>query len=311
MHTTTRPHPAGQVVLDAVDGAERRPSWLPHDRYPFTLRAVGADEDLVAYTDSGRGPTLLFVHVGMWSFVWRDLIADLSATHRCVALDAPATGLSGGHPRTRATIECAAAAVTRVVEALDLSGVTLVVHDLGGPTALLAARRWPSRITGLVVVNSFGWRPSGLPFRGMLALMGSAAVRGLDVATGVLPRLSSGRFGVGRQMDRADRRIFRRGVGRRGRSSFHRYLRDARRIDAGPIESGLAALRDRPLLTIFGARNDPLGFQPRWAERCPDIRQVEVPNAFHFPMCDAPDLVASTIRGWHARVAAPGTAEPG
>lgn len=50
-----------------------------------------------------------------------------------------------------------------------------------------------------------------------------------------------------------------------------------------------------PLLTVFGERNDPLGFQPRWAERFAEITQFEVPNSNHFPMCDDPKLVARAI----------------
>src|SRR5215471_1540469 len=57
--------------------------------------------------------------------------------------------------------------------------------------------------------------------------------------------------------------------------------------------------RSLPLLTIFGKRNDPLGFQPRWKQLFPEAQQVVVPKGNHFPMCDAPDLVANRIRSWH------------
>lgn len=280
-----------------------RPAWLTEDRYPFQIRHLGTGQDQVAYTDAGSGPTLLFVHIGTWSFVWRDLITRLHDTHRCVTIDAPATGFSGGHPPRHATIEHAAAAITRVVEALDLHDLVLVLHDLGGPATLLAARGWPDRVRGLVAVNTFGWRPTGPLFRGMLAVMGSAPMRGLDVATGFLPWMTSGRFGVGLHLQRADRRAFRRGMGRRGRASFHRYMRDTRHADFATIEASLDVLSTLPMLTIFGSRSDPLSFQPTWAERCPLIRQVEVPKGNHFPMCDAPDLVATAIRTWHAETA--------
>jgi haloalkane dehalogenase len=51
-----------------------------------------------------------------------------------------------------------------------------------------------------------------------------------------------------------------------------------------------------PLLTIFGERNDPLGFQPRWKKLFPDAHQIVVSKGNHFPMCDDPDLVAASIR---------------
>ncbi len=283
---------------DAAKVASGRPDWLPRERYPFEVRYLGHGAETVAYLDEGTGPVLLLVHVGLWSFVWRDLIVDLRDTHRCIAVDPPATGLSGG-AAVDATLANAADAVHRVVERLDLDDITLVVHDLGGPAALLAARHWPDRVVGIAAVNTFGWRPDGVTFRGMLAVMGSAPMRWLDVATGFLPRLTAGRFGVGRHLTRPDRGLFRRGVGRRGRSSFPRYMASVRRVDFGPIESSLDRLATRPTLTIFGERNDPLGFQPLWAQRCATLRQVQVSKAHHFPMCDRPDLVATAIRTWH------------
>jgi pimeloyl-ACP methyl ester carboxylesterase len=64
-----------------------------------------------------------------------------------------------------------------------------------------------------------------------------------------------------------------------------------------------AALRgpmaNRPLLTIFGQYNDPLKLQPRWKALFPAVQQQIVPKGNHFPMCDAPELVARWIRQWH------------
>jgi haloalkane dehalogenase len=274
---------------------------LPHARTADPT-FVGQAHERTAYLDVGSGPPVLLVHVGWWSYVWGDLIDQLSPTFRCVAPDAPATGRSGGNPREDATLPTAARRLTLLVEALDLRDITLVFHDLGGPAAILAAGGWADRVRGLVAVNTFAWRPSGVVFRGMLATMGSAPVRALDVATGALPRLSSTSLGVGRHLDRSARRGFRSGLDRRGRSSFHRYMADARGEEIwADVERALGRLRDRPLTTVFGERNDPLRFQPRWKERFPDARQVVVPRGYHFPMCDDPVLVADAVRSNHRR----------
>ncbi len=63
--------------------------------------------------------------------------------------------------------------------------------------------------------------------------------------------------------------------------------------------------RDLRLLTIFGERNDPLRFQPRWKALFPGAPQVVVPRGNHYPMCDDPDLVAGAIRSWHRERVAP------
>jgi haloalkane dehalogenase len=157
-------------------------------------------------------------------------------------------------------------------------------------------------------MNAFAWKPEGTAFRAMLAVMGSGLVRETDVLTNFIPRLSATSFGVGRHLDARSRQAFRNGMGAQARRAFHNYLADARHCDnsydqiarafAGPFS-------DLPLLTIFGERNDPFGFQTRWKALFPGARQIVVAKGNHFPMCDAPDFVAAEIRSWHRDYVAP------
>jgi pimeloyl-ACP methyl ester carboxylesterase len=106
-------------------------------------------------------------------------------------------------------------------------------------------------------------------------------------------------------MDESGRKTFYAGVGRQGVWAFHGYLRSARKSDAiyEQLDQALSGPFDRlALLTIFGERNDPLGFQPRWKQLFPDARQVVVSKGNHFPMCDDPDLVAASIVSSRVRV---------
>lgn len=279
-----------QTVPDPVI---ERPDWLTEDQWPYEIHSLVMANQTIAYPDTGGDRTVLLVHTGMWSFLWRDLIATLNPRWRCVTLDAPGTGLSRGP--SRVNLEFAADAVTALVQHLDLRDFVLVVHDLGGPTALHAASSWTERISGFAAVNSFGWRPTGITFRAMLALMGSAPVRESDVLTGWLPRLSSTRLGVGRHWDSTTRRTFRRGMDHRGRRSFHNYLRAARHHDYNQVEQTIARLSEIPALSAFGEKNDPLDFQPKWKQRFTDIEQLQIPAGNHFPMCDDAPLLASTI----------------
>ena len=285
-----------------------RPAWLSGRVWPFQTFGLKVDGATVAVTDVGQGPVLLFVHTGMWSFIWREVITRLLNDFRCVAFDAPGTGQSERVPASELSLERASRAAAAVIEGLDLTDLTLVFHDLGGPAAIAGACRTPQRLRALVAVNTFAWKPSGAMFRGMLALMGSAPMREFDVLTGFLARVSASSFGVGRHLDGESRAAFRAGIGRDGLRAFHHYLRDARVSDSiyERIGSALAGpLRALPLLTIFGARNDPMGFQRRWKQMFPDARQMVVPKGNHFPMCDAPDLVAATIRAWYRERVAP------
>jgi len=286
-----------EIVMQTLSIVDR-PVWLPSSAWPWPTYALRHDTGRIAVTDIGRGPVVLFVHVGSWSFVWRDVLARLQSDFRCVALDAPGCGLSA-RSGPAPTLAQAGDAVAAVIDALELSDVTLVAHDLGGPAGFLAASRRANRIAALAAVNCFAWRPTGPAFRGMLAAMGSGAVRELDAATAVLPRITSTAFGVGRHWSRSDRAVFRAGIDKSARRAWHGYFRDARKSDEvyHEIDAGIRGpLADRRLLTIFGQYNDPLHFQPRWKARFPTAQQVTVRHGNHFPMCDDPDLVASAVK---------------
>jgi pimeloyl-ACP methyl ester carboxylesterase len=263
-----------------------RPNWLPSSAWPWQPYTLSHAGGRIAVTDTGHGPTLLFVHVGSWSFVWRDVLLRLQNDFRCVTVDAPGCGLSDRSPTP------------------TLAQVTLVAHDLGGPAGFFAAARRPDRFAALAAVNCFAWTPTGPAFRGMLAAMGSAPVRELDMATNVLGRVTSSSFGVGRHWSRGDRAVFRAGIDAPARRAWHAYFRDARgaQILYGEVDAALrGTLANRPLLTIFGQFNDPLRFQPRWRALFPDARQLKVRRGNHFPMCDDPELVASALAAFVER----------
>jgi pimeloyl-ACP methyl ester carboxylesterase len=285
-----------------------RPAWLPEDVWPFETRHLTVDGAAIAVTDVGEGPALLFVHTGFWSFIWRDVMTRLAPEFRCITLDAPGTGLSARVPSQAITLQNSSRAIAAVIEALDLRDLALVIHDLGGPAGLAAISRCPDRVRGIAALNTFGWKPSGALFRGLLALMGSGLMREFDALTQFLPRVTSTAFGAARRMDPASRRAFRAGIGRQGLRSFHYYLRSARKSDElyHQIESALTGLlRPLPLLTIFGEYNDPLKFQPQWKALFPAAIQIIVPRGNHFPMCDDPELIANTIRSWHREFVQP------
>jgi pimeloyl-ACP methyl ester carboxylesterase len=276
------------------------PSWLPKEVWPLDARALDLDAGSIAVSEVGKGPTLLF-YTGVGSFIWRDVVLPLSDTFHCVIVDPPGIGLSGRTTRAAATLANSARAVGAVVRALDLRDITLVVHDSAGPPAIASLSRTPERVRGIVGVNTFGWKPSGRAFRGMLALMGSSVMRRIDLSTGLLSRITSTSFGVGRHLDARSRHAYREGLAL-SMGAFHDYLRDARFSDAiyDEVTRALTGpFRSLPLLTIFGERNDPLGFQPQWKRLFPSAQQNVIPKGNHFPMCDDPAGVGDQIRAWH------------
>src|SRR5262245_54348325 len=75
-----------------------RPVWLSERVWPYQTSSLEVDEAKIAVTDVGQGPAILFVHTGLWSFIWREVISRLAADFRCVCFDAPGTGQSDRLP---------------------------------------------------------------------------------------------------------------------------------------------------------------------------------------------------------------------
>lgn len=281
-----------------------RPRWLSSDEYPFTIHHLDLTDGPVAYVDEGDGPTLLFVHAGMWSFVFRDVITRLRPHFRCVTLDFPGFGLSPAGTRAL-RLGGLADALTEFVTTLDLRDVTIVAHDLGGPVALTMAAQHRHRIAGLVLANTFAWTPDRRALRLMLRLVGSRPMQAVGGATNLVPRLTSTAYGVGRHLSPAGRRVFMgpfadRRVTRRFHTLMGSVLEEQGLTDR-VARAAHTVLNDLPVLTIFGEHNDPFGFQERHAATFPDHTGVVVAGGNHFPMTDDPDLFADSVRRWHAR----------
>ena len=275
-----------------------RPDWLPETVWPFPLHELDVAGARTVYTDTGGDdPVIVFVHVGLWSLLWKGLIQELASTHRCITLDGPGSGLSNAAPASLAT---ASAAIGELVEQLDLRDVTLVVHDTGGWATMAAVGSRPGlaeRVCRLVAINTFGWRPRGI-LRLALLIMGSILIREIMAWTGFLAWASATRFGVGRHFDKATKKAWRQCLRDRSRRRFvHRMFTDAARDQtvARGAELGLAAIADRPTLTVFGQFGDYFRFRRGWRRIRPDVNELTVPRGLHFPQCDDPALVARAI----------------
>src|SRR5438034_9198749 len=92
-----------------------RPAWLSEQVWPFGTCRLDVDGSMLAVTDVGEGPVLLFVHTGFWSFIWRDVITRLAPDFRCICFDAPGTGQSSRVAPGVVTVENAARAAAQVI----------------------------------------------------------------------------------------------------------------------------------------------------------------------------------------------------
>ena len=112
----------------------------------------------LAHVDEGEGSPVLLLHgEPTWSYLYRKVIGRLlEAGHRCIVPDLPGFGRSDkpvdddwysydNHTR----------AISSLLEELDLSDVTMVVQDWGGPIGLrVATLEQPERVARLVAMDT-------------------------------------------------------------------------------------------------------------------------------------------------------------
>jgi len=276
--------------------------------FPFEPRYVESGDVRLHYVDEGPpdAPTLLFVHGNpTWSYMWRRPIAALAEQgRRCVAFDHMGFGRSDKPPHlARYSLEAHVGHARTLVEKLELTDVTLVAHDWGGPVGLGAMLDHADRLTSAVLINTWAWElPSFVPpfireFRTeglgeILVLAGNLFVE--SIPGGMASRDTDP------VMMEAYRAPFPDYWSRVGMLAFQRDIpfteRDRSAALMGSIHERLEQV-DIPVTLVWGMRN-PV-FQPvfmdQWRELFPDARVVELEDAAHFVPEDRPDAVIDVL----------------
>jgi pimeloyl-ACP methyl ester carboxylesterase len=279
--------------------------------FPYVPRYLNTGDVRLHYVDEGpsEAQPLLFVHGNpTWSYLWRRPLSELPAQgRRCVAFDHMGFGRSDKPPQLSAySLERHIENAIALIDALDLSDVTLVGHDWGGPIGLGALLERRDRLRALVLMNTWAWElPSFLPpflreFRTeglgeILALGGNLFVESIP---GGMRRRDADPL-----MMEAYRAPFPDYWSRAGTLAFQREIPLTERDRSAPL---MASIHERlpdlalPVLLVWGMR-DPV-FQPvfleQWRELFPEAETVELDDASHFLVEDSPDAVIDAIEGF-------------
>lgn len=277
--------------------------------YPFTSHYLDLDGVRMHYVDEGPrdAPPVVLLHGNpTWSFHYRDLIRALRRDLRVVAPDHVGCGLSDKPQRYPYTLATHVANIERLVDHLDLRGVTLGVHDWGGAIGMGWATRHPDRAARFIVFNSAAFfcrlaplriRACGWRFVGPLIVQGLNGFLRASFRMAVVHRERfTSRVRAGYTLPYADWP---------SRTAILRFIRDIPRdasvlshAELARIEAGLARLADRPMLICWGARdfcfNDPV--LAGWIRRFPDARFHRWEDAGHYVLEDAIERIIPLVR---------------
>jgi haloalkane dehalogenase len=132
--------------------------------FPFAPRFSDAPGFQMHYVDEGpeNGAIVLCLHgEPSWGYLFRHLIGALRETHRVIVPDHMGFGRSETPQQRSYWLQDHIDNLEHFVRALDLTDITLVMHDFGGPVGMGLAVRQPNRIRRIISTN--GPTPFGQP----------------------------------------------------------------------------------------------------------------------------------------------------
>ena len=286
-------------MTDVFRTPDERFAGLPD--FPFVPCYLEQDGLRMHYLDEGHGDPVLCLHgEPTWSFLYRKMVPVLAAAARVIAPDYYGFGRSD-KPTDIGwyTFDRHCESIRRLVEELDLRGLTVVVQDWGGPIGLRLAVEQPERVERLVILNTGigGGRPpseSWLRFREVVRAAGGDFRPGRLIRTAAARGLSDG---VAAAYDAP----FPTAESKAGVLAFPEQVpTEPEHPNTAPLMAIREALAswEKPTVVLFGD-SDPI-FRPEVAEAIagwiPGALPAElVEDAGHFVQEDAGEQVAARI----------------
>ncbi len=264
------------------------------------------------YLDEGEGPVVLLLHGNpTWSFFYRNVIRELRGSFRLIAPDFLGCGLSDRTPGTRYRAIDRINQLQEFVEALGLEKFSVVMHDWGGPLGTGFMLRKLDSVERIVYLNTTLTETESLPPIIKLAAMpvvGKLLTRHtptfvkLTTSMGAHKRLTPD-IVAGYRMPYTTRQR---------RDAIWDFVADIP-FDADhptytqmvEIAAGLPKVAQKPVKIIWGLQ-DPCFHREmlsKVAAHFPKAEILEIPDASHLVLDDAPHLAIPAIKEFLSRPA--------
>ena len=269
--------------------------------YPFEPHYLDQDGLRMHYLDEGGGDPVLCLHgEPTWSFLYRKMVPPLARVARVVAPDYFGFGRSDKPTELDwYSYDRHYGSILRLVEELDLTGLTVAVQDWGGPIGLRLAVERPERVERLVIMNT-GVGGGRAPNEVWLRFRDVVRAAGGDFQPGRLVRTSAVR-GLADDVTAAYDAPFPTPGSKAGPLAFPEHVpTEPEHPNTAPMMAVREALKgwEKPALVLFGD-SDPI-FRPEVAESISRLIPGALPaetiaNAGHFVQEDAGEEVAERI----------------
>lgn len=283
----------------------QRPFVVYASEYPFKDHWMPYRDGMIHYVDEGQGPVILLLHGNpTWSYLYRNVIKELSGECRLIALDYPGLGMSQAPTDYSYTPKEHSEAVAEFIRRLDLKDFVLVVQDWGGPIGFNYAVSHRQNLRGIVVMNTWAW-PTTLPAMKLFSFaMGGwpfgywLQTRRNFFAKKIVPHGIYQSEKITDILRKAYTDPFPTPKSRKPTWVFPRQIRKARPWLA-EIEAKLPVLSNVPAQILWGMK-DSAGFPPeeivKWQGYLKLNETESLDDASHYVQEDRPDRVIASVR---------------
>lgn len=274
------------------------------DIYPFKQNFFKVKKYNYHYVDEGSGDPVVMLHGNLsWSFMYRDLIKELSTNHRVIAPDHLGCGLSDKPQDFEYRLETHIDNLESFLLSLKLEKINLVMHGWGAAIGMGFAIRHPAKIKGLLILNSAAFSVDNLPVKiGLCRVpyIGDALVRKTNFLNRNILRICT----VKKLSEKVRHGFLMPYDSYENRIAILRFIQDISRGPADPsyevlleVEHGLWMFRENPVCIIWGMKDwyyKPT-FLERWRLYYPQAKIMHVQNAGHFLLEDTGSEIISFI----------------
>jgi len=276
--------------------------WLDKSEYPFVSNYFDINGEKLHFIDEGQGEPVIFVHgTPSWSFDFRKVIKQIKTDFRCIAIDHIGFGLSSKPEHYDYSTRNHSNTLTRFMLEKELEGITLVVHDFGGPIGLNFAIQYPDKVKQIVILNSWLWSSQGEPdFVKLRKMLRNPLVPFLYRYLNFSPRFvlpsSFGDRKLPKRLLKQYTKPFADKTQRNGALAFAESLLDDQDWFEELWEKR-RVISNKPTLFIWGMK-DPI-IKPHYLDKFQggfsNARTVKLETCGHFPQEEQPEIVIKSL----------------
>ncbi|HLG41667.1 MAG TPA: alpha/beta fold hydrolase [Chitinophagaceae bacterium] len=278
----------------------------PKTVYPFESKWINIKGNNIHYIDEGKGKTILFCHPPVSSsFMYRNLIKQLSVCYRCVTLDFPGFGLSDAAPDYDQSIRSQSVIIESFLEQLQLKEIFLLMQEVGGHATIIALMKQPANLKGIILTDTIIFPVSAYPkiFK-MLNFVNGGIFNFLNCNFNLLIRAMT-RFGINnRKLSKEERNVYKELFNTKEKRELITFMLHQLVVEEPllrNIQTAFETIFNKvPALLIYGSK-DPLhklGIPERINAMLTNSELHFIIGEGHFPHEGEPEKMTVIIKDW-------------